>query len=174
MISDTSPIIFYAKINRLQLLVDVVKTVIISDDVYQEAVIHGSAFPDSKITKEFLDEKKITVTHIEKSHRPLVAAFTEKYTALDNGEAETMVLALQEKEKEVLMDEEIARKVARLHGLTPRGTLWVLGQAYQQKRITEEETKHILGLLLDAGLWVSADVLQRFYDILQKIGKTHL
>lgn len=171
MITDASPLIFYGKINRLDLLYIIYKPLVISEEVYQETVIRGKGHPDSKIIQQGIDKRKIIIKLLTKEYRQQVSDILEKYSQLDRGEAETIILALQEKETEVLIDEELARKVARLEGLTTYGSLRVALLAYQKKLLSQEELHKLVRDLINAGLWINADVLESFYELLKKMGE---
>lgn len=171
MITDASPLIFYGKINRMDLLCTIYKHLFIAEGVYQETVIRGRGHPDSKIIQRCIDERKIIIKPLSREYRQQVSDLLERYSQLDQGEAETIALAIQEKETEVLIDEELARKVARLEGLTAYGSLRVVLLAYQKKLLSLQELHELVRSLINAGLWINADVLESFYRLLQRMKK---
>ena len=56
---------------------------------------------------------------------------------LDKGEAEAIVLAMENEISDILIDEHKGRRLARLNGLQPIGTLGVLIQAKKAGYIAE-------------------------------------
>lgn len=78
---------------------------------------------------------------------------------LGSGELAAMSLAAEHSTKFVLLDDNLARRTAQAHGLQVWGTLKILLEAKSQG-LTESITPfvHRLG---DAGMWLSADILQR-------------
>lgn len=173
MIVDASVLILYAKINQLNLIPAVYKPVIIAEEVYKEVVVRGEGFPDSAIVKESIRKKKIEIKYLNEKYAALAAMLVSSYHVLDAGEAETIALALQENEKELLVDDEAAYATARLYGLAPYGSLRVLLEAYRKKIITSEQVFFLLRELIEAGLWISARVLDRFYELFRQLEKKH-
>lgn len=171
MISDSSPLILYGRINKLNLLLKVYGEILIAPEVYQEVVVRGKeqGYPDAFLIEELVKANKIEIKYLEKTFAFQALRLQSLYGVLDSGECETIALALQLKQKEVLIDEEMARQVARLFNLTPRGSLRVILEAYSKKIITKEEVFTILKELIDAGLRIGADVLERFYALFQEM-----
>lgn len=172
MIVNASPLILYGKINKIDFLCRIFPEIIISEEVYREVVVRGleKKFPDALIVKSFVDEGKIKIKKLNKEFEKEANRLAEIYSSLDLREAQTIALVLQEKGKEVLIDEELARKVARLKGLVPYGSLRVILLAYHKKIIKKEEVLFILRELISAGLRVNAEVLDRFYELFEKMG----
>lgn len=171
MIIDTTLLIFYAKINHLHLLNAVYKTVIIPEQVYAEAVTQAIEFPDSILIRGFIQQKKIHIKVLSPDAHDLVTHLTKTYSNLNKGEAQAIALALQEKETEVLLDDNVARTIAKKYGLVPHGSLHILLLAYQKKVITREQVFFLLRELIEAGLWISARVLDRFYELFRQLEK---
>lgn len=169
MISNASPLILFARINKIELLAGLYKKIIIPDEVYQEVVVRAknAGYPDAAIISLFVEKGSIIVrplgqTAISKANQLVIA-----YSSLDLGEAHTIALALQEQEKNALIDETTARKVAYLHGIQPRGSIGILVEAYQKEHITKQEAVFLLQALLQAGLRVGGDVVGRFYEMIR-------
>jgi predicted nucleic acid-binding protein len=118
-VSNTTPILNFLKLQRLDILKDVVKTLIIPDAVFQEI--------ESGKKKAFYDNIKnypwIEILELkEKSSLDLLLE-------LDKGEAETIALAKELKINKVIIDEKLGRRYAQELGLTPVGTLGILLKA---------------------------------------------
>ncbi len=171
MISDASPLIIYGTINRLGLLRDVLGDLVIAEAVFREVVVRGKEIssPDAFLIEDAVKRRWIRVVALNEEHQRKAARLLELYTQLDAGEAETIALALQRKQKGVLIDGEIARKVARFHGLTPRGSLGVLLLAVKSGRITSTEAEELLAMMLSTKFRISASVLGRFHLLLRKV-----
>ena len=91
------------------------------------------------------------------------------YSKLDNGEADTIILTLQKKQKKLLIDERIARKVAEIQGLLPIGSLGIILLAYEKKLINDEDTKQIIDILISGNFRVGAEVISEFWRIFNRI-----
>ena len=172
MISDASPLIIYGTINRLDLLRDVLGELVIAEAVFHEVVVRGKEInsPDAFLIEDAVNMRRIRVVALDNEHRQKAARLCRLYTQLDEGEAQTIALALQRNQKDVLIDEAIARKVARFYGLVPRGSLGVLLLAVKRGRITPTEAEELLALMLSTKLRISASVLERFHLLLRRIG----
>lgn len=77
---------------------------------------------------------------------------------LESGETAVLSLARKLKIREVLIDEISARTVAKVLGLQPRGTLFVLLSALKRKAISHEEFLDSIDLLMKHGFRLRQDV----------------
>ncbi len=78
---------------------------------------------------------------------------------LGAGELATMALALENRTRIVLLDDQLARRTAQAAGLTVWGTLKVLLEAKAQG-LTEKIEPFVIRLS-DAGMWLSDDIRRR-------------
>ena len=115
VVSNSSPIIHLARINRLYLLQRLFKEIIISKAVYREVVVEGRGKPGSK---EVEKAKWIKVKDIRDTKMKQVLTLL-----LDEGEAEAIILALEINADLILLDEREARIIAKKLHLNVTGTL---------------------------------------------------
>ena len=171
MIVNATPLIIFGKIGKLQLLKDVFTKIIISQEVYKEVVQKGIEIkaPDAYLVKEFVDNGKIKVNPINQKGKKIYEKIKRTYKQLDEGEASTIALVLQEGASEVLMDEDIGRKIARLYGIKSRGSLRVLILGYQSGLLDEIQIKEILRLMMHAKFRVNAEVIARFWELFERV-----
>ena len=173
MIINSSPLIIFSKLNRLDLLKKVFNDIIISEGVYKEVVENGLKLnmSDAGLVKHFVEKNLFTVKRLEEKWKNKVEFLVKIYTQLDIGEAETIALALQEKEKILLIDEIAAREVAKLYGLKPYGSLKVLLLAYKNKLLTEKDIKFLLTEMSTHKFRVSAEIINKFWMLFDKLKK---
>lgn len=171
MILNATPLIIFGKIDKLDLLENVFGRIVICSEVYTEVVQKGIEInaPDAYLVRELIDASRIEVKELSQKGKKVYEKIKRIYKQLDKGEAETIALVLQEGEKEVLMDEDIGRKIARLHGIKPRGSLSVLILGYQNDLLNEEQVKETLRLMMHANFRVSAEVIARFWELFERI-----
>lgn len=171
MISNASPLIIYGTINRIDLLLNVFGEITIAEEVFNEVVVRGKAInsPDAFIIEKYVTSNKIKVVALSSDVKRNAERLCAIYSQLDLGEAQTVALALQKKSREVLIDESIARTIARFHGLNPRGSLGVLLLAFKNKLVTEREVEEMLSLILSTKFRISASVLERFHLMLRRL-----
>ena len=103
-VSNTSPLMNLAIIDRLDLLRDFCETVHVPEAVWDEIVIRGDGKPGSR---EVASANWIERHKVENEH--LVVALREQ---LDAGESEAIALALQLNAPLLLIDETEGRRVA--------------------------------------------------------------
>jgi predicted nucleic acid-binding protein len=84
-----------------------------------------------------------------------------EWLALDLGPGElaAMALALENRERIILLDDGLARRTAQAAGLEVWGTLKVMLEATSQGLV--EDVAAIIDQLADAGLWFSIEIRQR-------------
>lgn len=173
MITNASPLIIFGKINKLDLLKKVTKKLVISNEVYEEVVTRGIKInsSDALLIKAYIEKGEIEIKMLNSEWKEKAKFFQTIYATLDAGEAETIALALQEKEKVVLIDERTARKTSELLGLKPLGSLWVLIVAFKKNIITENEINQIIGKMISMGFRIGGDIINEFWDIFEKLKK---
>ena len=173
MIVNATPLIIFGKIGKLQLLKDVFTKIIISPEVYKEVVQKGIEIkaPDAYLVKEFVDMGEIKVKKLNNEGKKSFDKIKRIYKQLDEGESSTIALVLQEEASEVLMDEDIGRKIVRLYGIKARGSLRVLILGYREGLLDEEQVKEILRLMMRANFRVSAEVIARFWELFERVNE---
>ncbi len=171
MITNASPLIIFGKVNQLDLLTKIFEKIVISRAVYQEVVEKGSTVnaPDALLVGEYVKSGLIEIKELKEEWRDKASLFQKIYTQLDLGEAETIALALQEKEKSVLIDERIARRIAKLYNLEPIGSLKVLLMAYMSNIISEEKLRIILSEITSTKFRLSAEIMNKFWMLFEKL-----
>src|SRR3989344_8510670 len=115
IVSNATPLIYLAKINRLELLQKLFGKIIISEEVKKEVVDEGKkrSANDAVIIEQAIIAGWITVHKTKIIEMPIL---------IDLGEQATISLAKNKEIPIVLIDEISARTAAKLLGLTPKGT----------------------------------------------------
>ena len=143
IVADSSPLISFARIDKLNLLNDIFKEIYISPAVFDE-ITHINK-PYSQVLKEFSKDKIKSVKN--------ALAVSLLMNDLDKGESESIVLAFENNIKRILIDEQRGRKIAKLNGLTPVGTLGVLLRAKEIGLINQ--IKPLMNILIDEKFRIS-------------------
>jgi len=147
VVSNTTPIISLASINRLDLLEKMFGKIVISEAVYNE-IKAKQHYGYSEIDNIFIEVQKITGY--------LYKDFLLK--ELDAGEAETIILAKEINADFVIMDENLGYKIANNVGLTAIRTLSILLKAKEKGHIYQ--LKPLLDQMIERGRWYSNNVYQ--------------
>lgn len=119
VVADSSPLISFAILNKLELLTQVFENIIVPKAVLDEVVKPNKPYSDS--LKRFITNK----VEIVKNEIGVKLLLKE----VELGESETIILALEKKICNVLMDDYKGRKIAKINGLYPIGTIGTLLQA---------------------------------------------
>lgn len=125
IVSNATPLIYLAKIGRIGLLRNLFGEVFIPEEVKVEVVERGKQLGEGDA---YVVEKAVSDGWLKVSRAEVVEVPIE----LDKGEVAALSLAKNMGLGEVLMDEAPARTAARLLGLTPRGTIFVLLKALER------------------------------------------
>jgi predicted nucleic acid-binding protein len=123
VVSNATPLISLSLINQLGLLKALYGQVNIPPAVYEEVVAKGKGRPGAK---EVAQADWIVVNEVPEAARGTVQP---QPTALHAGEIEAMELALWLQAELVILDEKLARKIAKAQGLNIVGTVGILKHA---------------------------------------------
>jgi predicted nucleic acid-binding protein len=125
IVSNSTPLIAFARMGELNLLQQLVRHVFIPEAVWQEVTEAGNR-PGAQ---EIRNASWVEV-------RPIRAIPPELLYLLDRGEAEAIALAEEIDADELLLDERAARAIATIRGLKIIGSADLLVRAKQQGIIT--------------------------------------
>ncbi len=126
VISNTSPIFYLHRLRLLGLLQELYQKIIVPRAVVAELEAgrrQGEDVPEID-SYEWIETRAI--------RSPQILGLS---TDFGSGEAEVLALALEESDSLVIIDEKLARKIARLRGLRVTGTAGVLLKAKQERHI---------------------------------------
>ena len=148
IVSDSGPIISFARANLLGLLQQVVGELIIPDEVYEEIVIHGAGRAASILLP--------WIRRVPVQDRTTETQLSEKLHA---GERAAIALA-KEMSASLLLDEKTARGEAHRLGLNYFGSLRIIKEAKNRGLITV--AKEPLDRLIESGMFVSESLYSAF------------
>jgi predicted nucleic acid-binding protein len=151
VVSNATPLIYLAKTGKLEFLRKLFAEVIIPEEVKKEVVDKGK---ELKQNDAYVIEKAIGEGWI----RVLKTDLLESPIKLEIGEIAVISLAKKIAIKEVLIDETLARTAARLFGLTPRGTVFVLLRGLQERIMDLEEFLDVLHELTMQGFRIREEI----------------
>lgn len=155
VVSNTTPLISLACIDKLEILEALFQEIIIPEAVYNE-IKANEGFGYKEIDSEFIKVQPVK----GKIYRDLLL------NQLDLGEAETIILATELKADFVIVDENAGYKIAKSSGLSVIRTLSVLLKA--KERGIVNELKPLLDKMISNGQWYSKKVYENF---LERIGE---
>jgi predicted nucleic acid-binding protein len=153
VLSDSGPIIALCKINHLDILREFFRKIIIPQAVWTEVVERGGGRPGSKEVQEanWIEVKKV---------KNIIGIEALKHE-IGMGESETIVLSKELNADIVLIDDKIAREIARSMDMNVAGTLSIIHEAINNK-IIDENFKEIIKLMRKNNIWISDELLNSF------------
>ena len=149
-ISNTSPLLYLHRINKLELLPKTFSKIWTTNAVISELEEGKKRGYDVPVPEKY-DWLKINDPVFTPS----------EWFALDLGAGEiaTMALALENTDFIVILDDALARKTAQAAGLNVWGTLKILIESKKKGNI--ERIKPLLQELQNAGMWLSQSIIER-------------
>ena len=152
IVSNSTILIYLAKIGKLNLLKVLFKKILIPKEVFSEVVLKGKELqhPDALVVEKAVEDGWIEVKEIESCSE------LEEF-GIDAGEAQAISLALSINVP-VLLDQTHARIAAKAFGLKPNGTIFVLHAALKKGLLTCEEYQDQLEALVKVGFRMSDEV----------------
>ncbi len=151
IVSNATPLIYLAKVGKLELL-KTFGVVIIPEEVKVEVVDRGKAMEK---TDAYVVEKAINEGWI----RVLKAELIDVPIDLHPGENAVLSLAKKLGIRDVLIDEKPARFAAKLLGLRPKGTVYVLLKALKEGMIDFDEFLDILNEMIRQGFRLKEEIV---------------
>jgi len=157
IVSDSGPIISFARADYLNLLRQLFQEIIIPEAVYEEIAIIGGGRAGAKevIIGEWIRKRKVG-NQLNVNRLPAI---------LGLGEREAIILA-QELNAALLIDDRKAREVAEKNGVSCFGSLRVLKEAKDRKLIGA--IKPIGDELRKKGLRMDSSLYQKFIQAVEE------
>lgn len=152
VVVDAGPLMVLAKLNLLHLLKQLYDRVYFAEAVYHEVVTEGmrQGYPDASTLFQFLRQEAWQASPVASVPSSILAA------SLDRGERESIALAVLHSAL-LLIDEEAGRNTARSFGLSVRGSLGVLIEAYHNKLIGSDQLRfYFAEIERRTDIWISA------------------
>ncbi len=150
---DTSPLLYFYRIDQLTLLHRLFDRVLVPEAVVTE-LAKGKA--QGVRVPNLTDYSWIEIRQIERR------SVSERVDSLGAGEREVILLALDGQADWVILDDLDARHQAEICGLQVIGTVGLLASARQKNMI--ESVAPILNALEVAGMWLSEDLKRRVLE----------
>ncbi len=171
IVADSTPIVYLAKVGKLQLLKKLYEDIIIPEAVKRELLVED--YPEVPVIQEafragWLEERRLSRTARSFQLKHLLGV-----SGLDAGEREAIALAYTD-HLPLLIDEDerTGRRVARVWGVGVVGTLRVIVEAFDEGLIEYEEARETFRQLLAQRFRVSAEVYERALNLLERARKT--
>lgn len=167
IVSDSSPLIYLARVGALNLLNQLFKSVIIPEGVKIEVVDKGLKVkaPDALAIKHVLETVNWLRTKELTSAQMSSARNLSENTLIDVTDGEAIILARDMKVL-LLVDDREAVAVCKLEDVKTIGTLGVIIQAVKKGILAKNEARRLINALVDRGFYLSVEVYREAMKIL--------
>lgn len=136
VVSDASPLIFLAKLDRLSILAELFEEKItVLNCVVEEILSERAGLVEKKRLKTFIKENAIVITFAESDIESRSLSISDQYS---------LTYCERHKADWLIADERLLRRVASAKGITTIGFLGLLLKAIDAKLLTSEEVKNDL------------------------------
>jgi predicted nucleic acid-binding protein len=121
--------------------------IVVPAAVYDEVVVRGTGRPGAA-TIMAADWLQVATPQATPTIEPMLMG-------LDEGEMQVLLLSLEQQPDWVLIDERLARRIAKAMGIPVKGTLGILLSAVLAGLLSKEEALDALQRLLEAGIRIA-------------------
>ncbi len=149
LIFDATPLIYLARIGLSNLLETIPTPKFVARSVFREVVEAGTArgHADALALGRLFEVKSISIA--DPSNTGILRTLT-KIRGLEQPDAETLAVA-KERGYRAVVDDLVARKVARTYGVDFVGTPFILLLATQSRHLTKQEALRAVDDMIEAG-----------------------
>lgn len=144
VVANATPLIALSLVGRLELLRDLFGEVLVPAAVYDEVVVAGAGRPGA--------DEVAQASWIRRQVPTAQPTIEPVLLGLDAGEFQVLLLAREVAADWVLIDERLARQVARAIGLRPKGTAGILLAAFEVGLVGAADVLAAVDDMLDAGI----------------------
>jgi predicted nucleic acid-binding protein len=150
VLSNSSPLIYLAKLGRLDLLKTLYKKAIVPEAVLAE-LQDSTKYPELILIEQAIG-KWIVIKKV-KIHL--------RIPGLGSGEVALINLAKEIRPDLILIDDASARKIIESSGFNVKGTIYVLLLAYRKKIIAKNEARNLIDNLILTGFRISTEIYSK-------------
>ncbi|MGR3220404.1 MAG: hypothetical protein ACUZ8H_11405 [Candidatus Anammoxibacter sp.] len=147
---DTSTLISLAKINCLEVILNLESDLLLSDEVYEESVIEGEKrdMPDATMIRRFIMDYNLSIIKVKS--KSIKGLFSKIKKILPKGDNAVLSLALQENALKIITDDEGLSKIALSLGFNVSASPDLIFQSFKKGKIKYREfEKYIRNLVIE-------------------------
>lgn len=164
LVFDATPLIYLGKIDRLDVVMDLDRRLVIPGRVYKEVVGEGMkhGYADAKRVNALVRDGTIEQQTFERDER-----FDQLVQSTPLSPADVAALLLADELGGIaVMDEGYGRTIAETEGVETRGTVYLVLSQVKDGELEAEDAREIIDEMVDAGWHCSTDLYAR---ILRKL-----
>jgi len=167
LVFNATPLIYLTQVGLSKVLEDLEAEKLTSPEVRREVVDEGKrkGVPDAIILESMFKNDVFKVA--EPRNRSFLASLLET-KGLHITDAEVLAIA-RERDGIAVIDDEVARKTARVYRISYAGTPYILMRSVGQGLITKERAKQALNEMVFAGWRCSVESYAKITDAIEKL-----
>lgn len=167
LVFNATPLIYITKVGLSKVFEGLKNEKLTSPQVKREVVDEGKrkGVPDAIILEKMFKNNVFKVTKPE--NQKFLASML-KTRGLHITDAEVLGIA-KERGGIAVIDDEVARKTARIYGISYVGTPYILMRAVFQELITKERAKQAIKEMIFAGWRCSIESYAKIMDAIEKL-----
>jgi predicted nucleic acid-binding protein len=167
LVFNSTPLIYLTKVGLSKVLENLKGEKVTSPEVKREVVDEGKrkGVPDAVVLEELFGSKVFRV--VEPKDKEFLSRLL-KTRGLHVTDAEVLALA-KELNGLVVVDDEVARKTAKVYGIEYVGTPYVLVRAVLEGLVAKERVKQAVNEMISAGWRCSVETYARIMEVLEKV-----
>lgn len=144
---DSSTIIALSRFGELNLLKIVFGEIHITPSIREEILVEG--YPETDIIRKAMDE---WIDTVDEEHE------IEEYRKHGIGRGEASIIAIARKSDRLVLDDLVARDLARLNGLSFTGLIGLLVEVCEAELVSVERARDILDKLSRSDFRITAEL----------------
>ncbi|MEM3825714.1 MAG: DUF3368 domain-containing protein [Candidatus Bathyarchaeia archaeon] len=166
---NSTPLIYITKIGLSRIFEELKGEKLTSPSVKREVVDEGrlKGVADAAILEKLFQKDVFKVV------KPKNSSFLEtllQIKGLHRTDAEVLALA-KERDGIAIIDDEVARKTAKVYGISYAGTPYIFVKAVAQGLITKGKAKQAINDMVFAGWRCSVETYAKIMESLEKLGR---
>jgi len=167
LVFNATPLVYITKVGLSKVFEDLKNEKLTSPHVKREVVDEGKrkGVPDAIILEKMFKNNTFKVT--ETQNQNFLESLLET-RGLHITDAEVLAIA-EERDGIAVIDDEVARKTARVYGISYVGTPYILIRAVSQGLITKERVKQAINEMIFAGWRCSVESYAKIMDAIEKM-----
>jgi len=169
IVSDSTPLIYLAKLGYLQLLQDLFGEVRVSAEVMKE-IMHGKqqGFGDATTIQNAASGGWLKVIGLSVAQRRRLSKLHHMFPDISEADASALVLA-KDLKVHLCMDDNRAVKAAEMLKLKHIGTLGIILLSVKRKLMKRDQAEGLILSLPEHGFYIGPDLLSEFLKQLRKM-----
>jgi predicted nucleic acid-binding protein len=170
LVFNATPLIYLTKVGLSRIFEELKDDKLTSSSVKREVVDEGKR----KGVADAIILNKLFLKGVFEVVEPKDKVFLESLLqtrGLHVTDAEVLTIA-KERGGTAIIDDEVARKTAKIYGISYAGTPYILAKAVSEKIITHEKAKKAINEMVYAGWRCSIETYAKIMEIIEKLGKS--